>query len=106
MPEPMELTQRRIRFDRTPAQVAVTVDNVPVLVRNETALRTDPASITVFKQAGIGKDDRVGLVGAQRFNDLGKVINVTAATGTIEPELNQVSIPGCKFGKFSPVISV
>ena len=60
MPEPMQVAKRSVGFDGTPAKVAVTVDYVPVFIRDATALSAYPASIAIFEKASVGKDDGVG----------------------------------------------
>lgn len=45
MPEPMRLVQRRVGFSGTPAQIAVAVEDVPVLVGNDAVFVAGPADI-------------------------------------------------------------
>ena len=70
MPEPVQITQRRVRLHWAPSPIAVTINDIPVLVIDITCLGTNPARIAIFKQSGIGKDDRIGLIGAQGLDDL------------------------------------
>src|SRR5882762_8434615 len=97
MPEPMGFAQRCIDFRRSPAQITMPVNNIPVLKRNVPILISYPADIAVFEQADIGKHERIGLICTQFFDNVWKIVNVAGAAGTIKPELNKVAIVLCKF---------
>ena len=88
----MNFTQRRIRLDRAPAQVAVTVDHIPVLVIHPPGFRTHPARIAILKQTGIREDDRIRLVSPQSIDNFGKVIHMPGTPGSVEPKLHQVPV--------------
>src|ERR1700678_3802105 len=100
MPEPMQVAQWSVGLDGTPAQVAVAVDDVPVLVGHAAAFGAYPAGVAVFEEAGVGEDQGVGLIGAQRFNDLFEVVDVAATAGSVEPEFDQVAVAGGQFLEF------
>src|SRR5258708_15434707 len=65
VPEPVELAERSVYLDGPPAQIAVAVDDVPVLVVDAAGLGACPADVAVLKEGGIGEDHGVGLIGAQ-----------------------------------------
>ena len=68
------------------------IDHVPVFVVDDAGFVADPARIAIFEEPGIGKHDRVGLIGAEGLNDLLKVVDVALLSGAVEPELDQVAI--------------
>jgi len=88
----MQVAKRSVGFDGTPAKVAVTVDYVPVFIRDATALSAYPASIAIFEKASVGKDDGVGLISTQRLDDFFEIVDVARAAGSIEPEFDQVAV--------------
>ena len=106
VPEPVQLAQRRIGFDGTPAAVAVAVDDVPVLVVDDAGLVAHPACVAIFEEAGVGEDDGVGLVGAQGLDDFFEVVDVAFAAGAVKPELDQVAVVRGQFFEFGVVVAV
>ena len=62
---------------RAPAQIAVTVDHIPVFVMDASAFRTYPAGVAVLEKSGICKDDGVWLIGTQSFDDPCEIIDVS-----------------------------
>ena len=88
----MGFSQWRIRLYRTPTQESVPVNHVPVFVWNVSILVSHPAYIPVFEQSGIGKDERVGLVGAEFFDDAREIVDVAGAASSIQPKLNQIAV--------------
>ena len=79
MPKPVELAQWRVGFCRSPPQISVTVDDVPVVASNDACLVANPADVAVFEQACIREYQCVGLIGAQLFDDMGEVVDVAGA---------------------------
>src|SRR5438445_1710231 len=106
MPEPMAFVQRRIRLYGTPAQISMTVQYVPILVWNRAFLIPDPADISVLKQRCVGKDERVRLVHAQVLDVTRKVVHMTFAASTIEPELYQFAVIVREFLEFRNIVVV
>src|SRR6476660_4632057 len=106
MPEPMVLAQGCISLDRTPTQIAVPIDHVPVFIRNDSVFATDPPDIAVFEKPNIGEDQRVRLVRPQLLDDASKIVDVTSAAGAIEPELLQLTVYLYQFVEFGRVILV
>src|ERR1700728_3329471 len=47
MPKPVQVTQRRVRLDRPPTQIAMAVDHIPVFVLYAAALRSSPTRVTI-----------------------------------------------------------
>ncbi len=80
------LAQRRICLHGTPAQVAVSVDDVPVLVGDDSVFVTYPSNISILKQRHIREDQGIGLINPKFVDNAWKVVNVPTATGAIEPE--------------------
>src|SRR5579863_3229039 len=97
MPEPMFLSEGRVGLCWTPAHVSMAIDDVPVIVRNFAFLIPCPANVAIFEKPDIGKDERVRLVGAQLFDDAGKVVDMPGAAGPIEPELLKRSVSLSQF---------
>src|SRR5579863_6141947 len=106
MPEPVLVAQGCVCFDRAPSQVAMTVDDIPILVRNTSAFVAHPPSIAIFEQPGVGEDDGIGLISAQSLNYGRKVINVACAASAIEPEFDEIAVVRCKLGKLGLVVTV
>src|SRR6185312_5212792 len=106
MPEPMILVQRRVCFYRAPTEIAVTVENVPVLVRNVSILITGPADVAILEQCGVSKDKGVRLIYAQIFDVTRKIVNVSFAASAIEPELDQVAVISSQLLQLRKVVFV
>src|SRR6202030_3183005 len=93
MPEPMILSQRRIRLNRPPTQIAVPVDDIPVLVRDDSVFVPHPANIAILKKRHICEYERVRLQHAQLLHDAWKVVDMSATAGAVQPELLELTIP-------------
>ena len=106
MPEPVELAQRRVGFGGAPAKVAVTVDDIPVVFRDDAGFVADPADVAVFEETGVGEYERVGLISAQLFDDVGEIVNVSGAAGAVEPEFGEFAVVKGEFVEFGGVIFV
>src|SRR6202451_2369543 len=106
MPKPMELAQWRVGFCRSPPQISVTIDDVPVVARDATCLVANPADVAVFEETGIREDERVGLIGAQLFDDVGEIVDMTGAAGAVQPEFRKFTVILREFIQFGGVILV
>ena len=106
MPEPMEIVERCVDLDGTPAEVAVTVDDIPVVVGDSSLLVANPADVAVFEEAGVGEDECVGLISAKFFDDVREIVNVASAAGAVEPEFCKVAIVGGEFIEFGGIVFV
>src|SRR5579863_198363 len=76
MPEPVILAQRGVGFNWTPAKISVTINYVPVLVRDDAIFVSDPANITVLKKRHVGEYQRVRLGYTKLLHDSREVVNV------------------------------
>ncbi len=85
VPKPM-LAQRRVCFHGPPAQIAGTVDDIPVFVENDAVFVTYPSDISILKQRHIREDQSIGLIDAKFVDDAWKVVNMPTAAGAVEPE--------------------
>src|SRR5258708_12567392 len=88
----MGFSKWRIRLNRTPTQESAPVDHVPVFIWNVSVLVSHPAYIPVFEQSGIGKDERVGLVGAEFFDDAREIVDVASTATSIQPNFNHIPL--------------
>src|SRR5581483_1690246 len=92
MPEPMQFAEWCVHLDWAPAQLPVAVDDVPVLVINLAGFISSPARVTVLEESGVGKDDGVRLVGAQRLDIFVEVVDVASAARSVEPPFDKLAI--------------
>src|SRR3954453_7684508 len=106
MPEPVRLTQRRVRLRGTPAQEPMAIDDVPVVERNNSLLVSHPTNVAIFEEPSVGKHQRVRLIGAQLLCDFRKIVHMTCAAGAIEPELDEFAIVKSEFVQLCCIVTI
>ena len=98
--------QRGVRFHGPPAKISVAIEHVPVFIRNGAVLIACPANIGIFQERRIRKDQSVGLVDAEAFENAREIVDVAGAARSIQPELHEVAVAGAQFIQFRHVVIV
>src|SRR5436305_4615006 len=106
MPEPVRLTQRRVRFGGTPAQEPMAIDHVPVVERNNSLLVSHPTNVAIFEEPSVGEHQRVWLVRAQLLYDFRKIVHMACAASAIEPELDEFAIVKGEFVQLCCIVTI
>ena len=70
----------------------MTVEYIPVLVRDRPVLIACPANISIFEQGSIGEYQRIWLVDAKVFDDAREIVNMAFAARAVQPELDQIAV--------------
>src|SRR5580658_1274038 len=92
MPKPVFLAQRRIRLGRPPTQESVTINHIPIFLRDNAGLVTDPAYVSILKQGGIRENQSIRLISPQLLDDARKVVDMAGTACAIQPEFHEFAV--------------
>src|SRR6185503_20087143 len=106
MPEPVLFMKWGVHLYRTPSQIPVTVEYIPVVIRNDAVLVAHPTNVAVLEKGSIREYKRVRLIHSKVLNKSREVVNVALAACSVEPKLNQVAVMAREFAELGNVIIV